>query len=129
MLKVHFPRNMGEKKKRQNPLTFEDFCNESSIHGVQYLAPSRGCECRVLWSILLTIAVILATLVIHSMMQSWISNPITITTSRTDLPIAKVPFPAITVCPSSSNPLAFIQKYLSLHISFLYVSNHVFTLL
>ena len=72
------------------------FLENSSIHGLGFIAQTRAFA-RVFWVIVVILGFTLASLLIMTSFQDWAENPVT-TTIET-LPIEKVPFPQITVCP------------------------------
>ncbi len=86
------------------------FYTESTIHGVQYLAPDRSLCTRILWLCLMVLAIILASLVVLSLLENWQQNPIVTTIETTNYPVQKIPFPAITVCVNQHDPWAFFQR-------------------
>ncbi len=96
--------------KESNLELLQNFCDESSIHGIQYLAPSRGYLKRCLWILLLVVAFTLAGGVVHSLIENWNDNPIVTTFSTTNYPVQKILFPSITVCPNQYDPWAFVQR-------------------
>ena len=88
------------------------FLENSSIHGLGFIAQTRACV-RVFWVIVVICGFALASLIMISF-QDWAENPVT-TTIET-LPIAKVPFPRITVCPPKNT-------FTNLNYDLLFASN------
>ncbi len=88
----------------------QEFCAESSIHGVQYLAPLQSVFRRFLWTGLLVGATILSTIVIQDLVDNWNTSPTYTSVHEQNYPIQNLPFPAVTVCPKEYDIWNFIQK-------------------
>ena len=76
---------------------WKDFCHNSTIHGTYFLSSLKPCYMRIGWAILLLAG---WTYAIHNCFEQhagWVSNPVV--TSVQQIPIDKIPFPAITICP------------------------------
>ena len=72
------------------------FLESSTIHGMSYIsAPGR--YVRVFWTLVVIAGFTGAGIMIHQSFQSWADSPVT-TTIET-LPITKITFPKVTVCP------------------------------
>ncbi len=88
----------------------QKFCDESSIHGVQYLGPSKKIHERMVWTIILGLFLTLSALVVHSLVVNWDQDPIVTTIGTTSHPIQLVPFPAVTICPNGFDVWGFAQR-------------------
>ena len=72
------------------------FLESSTIHGMSYIsAPGR--YVRVFWTLVVIAGFTGAGIMIHQSFQSWADSPVK-TTIET-LPITKITFPKVTVCP------------------------------
>ncbi len=90
--------------------SFRDYCEESSIHGFQFLTPSRQCGHRLIWIMLLATALTLAGYVVKSLLDNWYANPTVTSIATTEYSIQKFPFPSVTVCPNEFDQWAFIER-------------------
>ena len=98
-------------KHKQLEANLQTYCDESSIHGVQYVAPSRVLLERILWAILIVVFFTSAGFVVANLLENWEENPIITTIYSTSYPIQKISFPAVTVCPNGFDVWAFAQRY------------------
>ena len=104
-----------------------DFANETSIHGVMFMAQSTSSKSRrILWTILFMGSLIYATIQIKSIVEcklwnlyffqdsipsnssffcfsAWSKNPTLTIIETMTYPIEQVPFPAVTLCPQNPN--------------------------
>ena len=75
----------------------------STVHGVFYVfEQGRWAVERVAWTIVLFVAIFLAVWWSLVAYGRWQDDPITITMATNALPIQKVPFPSITICPQGN---------------------------
>jgi hypothetical protein len=89
----------------------QTFCEESTLHGVQYMAPSRCKLSKLVWSCVLIICFTIAILVSMTLFTNWAENPIVTTIDSTTYPVQSIPFPAVTICPNGYNPWGFVDRY------------------
>jgi acid-sensing ion channel, other len=76
---------------------FFDFSNQSTIHGVSYIAEKgRSWFERVWWILVICISVLCCGQLI---MDAWKISPIIISFTDKPTPIWQIPFPAVTICP------------------------------
>lgn len=75
---------------------FRTFFESSTIHGLAYISTTRKFS-RVFWIITVITGFSTAAFLIHSSFQSWSDSPIKTTVEK--LPISKMKFPKVTVCP------------------------------
>ena len=75
---------------------FKVFLESSTIHGLAYIAGTEKLI-RLFWIFVVCAGFSGAGILIHQSFQSWAENPIV--TSIETLPIEKVRFPKVTVCP------------------------------
>ncbi len=91
--------------------SMQKFCDECSIHGVQYLAPSKQILERCLWGVVIVLFSTLSVLVVSSLFQNWEEQPIITTIDTMAYPVQKIPFPAVTVCPNGFDQWAFLVRF------------------
>ena len=73
-----------------------EFLESSTIHGMSYIS-TPGRYVRVFWTLVVIAGFTGAGFMIHQSFQSWADSPVK-TTIET-LPITKITFPKVTVCP------------------------------
>lgn len=76
---------------------FKDFCSSSTIHGTYFWGSAKSQLSRLIWGFIVGFGIVSATLIIRSSFQAWKDNPVI--TAVMQIPIEKVNFPAITICP------------------------------
>ena len=75
----------------------------STVHGVFYVfEQGRWAVERVAWILIIFVAIFLAVWWSLVAYGRWQDDPITITMATNALPIQKVPFPSITICPQGN---------------------------
>ena len=99
---------MSAKKRLNKHL--ENFCGDSTIHTVQYLAPSRSVGERLLWFAILSVALVLSTLLTKGLFENWAANPIVTTINTNSFSVTKISFPAVTVCPNGVDLWGYHQR-------------------
>ena len=72
------------------------FLETSSIHGLTFISTTRN-YWRLFWILVVILGFIGASVMIYQSFQAWDESPVT-TTIET-LPIEKIAFPKVTVCP------------------------------
>ena len=73
-----------------------EFLDSSTIHGLYYIANTKKFV-RFLWTLIVIAGFSGATYLIYESFQTWKESPVSTTTQT--LPIQKITFPKITVCP------------------------------
>ncbi len=94
-----------EKDDRDNVVTVravyfdiaDRLFNSITMHGVYFLGESRTYVGKFLWLFIVLSGISGATVVIYDSYKNWGDHPILTTLKQ--IPIEKVPFPAITICP------------------------------
>ena len=97
-------------RMRKDPITkdevvtiLQDYSSDSTIHGIQYLGNPKHSTCgRAFWVITVCIALICTSVQIFNIWYQWIDYPVVTTLSTISLPVEKVDFPAVTLCPQGS---------------------------
>ena len=72
------------------------FLENSSLHGVAFISTTRN-YVRIFWILIVLAGFIGAGVLIHTSFDNWTESPVK-TTIET-LPIEKITFPKVTVCP------------------------------
>lgn len=95
-----FPgRVVEEPPESEEKSTWKDFTECSSIHGMKYLSrKTLSVYERILWWILLFVAVTSVTYVCIIASKKFQSNPLATVFEDTNYPAGHIGFPAITVC-------------------------------
>ncbi|KAJ9579996.1 hypothetical protein L9F63_004379 [Diploptera punctata] len=79
----------------------KEYCNKATLHGIRYTvregAPTYD---RMCWVITLIICTFFAGLFVKTAWGTFVSSPTVTSVETTHLPLHKVPFPAITICPA-----------------------------
>ena len=92
--------SVSEDFKRIQVL-FGKFCSSSTIHGTYFWSESQNPLSKLIWAGVVLVGIALATFTIKRSFQSWAENPVV--TSVLQIPIEKIAFPAITICPVDDN--------------------------
>jgi len=78
---------------------FADYANHSTIHGVSYIAETgRSWFDKTWWIVVFCISVLCCGKLIF---DAWNINPIIISFADKPTPIWRIPFPAVTICPTT----------------------------
>ena len=87
--------------------TANEFASVSSIHGVFYVF-SSGIPLvdRLLWSVLVIVGIVIATLFCQESYRKWMENPVITVLDDTSKSIRDINFPAITICSHGLNMIA-----------------------
>ena len=76
--------------------TVKNFFESSTIHGLSYISSTKKLI-RLFWILIVIAGFTGAGVLIYHSFQAWNESPVT--TSIETLPIAKIAFPKVTVCP------------------------------
>ena len=107
---VCFCNPFGKQKLTQSKSTRErivdttkKYSSATTIHGISYIFNDvlSGLE-RLLWSIVVLVAICFTTFQVVTLYQEWQDNPVVTTLNTVALPIEKIEFPAVTICPQGS---------------------------
>ncbi|XP_055591069.1 pickpocket protein 28-like [Uranotaenia lowii] len=93
---------------------FQEYCSNSSIHGVRYFASRRRKSCcgrscwveRALWIAFFALSVGGCGWLILKVYRKWDNSPVIVTFAERQTPVWQIPFPAITICPQVKVPVA-----------------------
>lgn len=75
---------------------FDDFCSETSIHGVKYLNQA-SCSSRAVWILIYAFALWFCGFLVLERYDRWDKNPVIISFDKKFESIAEVPFAAVTI--------------------------------
>ncbi|XP_037031883.1 pickpocket protein 28-like isoform X1 [Bradysia coprophila] len=99
----------------QSHLLIDDYCNNSTIHGVKYLASRKNTRNeRIFWLLALIISSVLFIFLFSKVWTRYGDGPIAIEISPYQKPIWDIPFPAITICTetkSKASEFKFSEVY------------------
>ncbi|XP_058456439.1 pickpocket protein 28-like [Malaya genurostris] len=96
------PAAVSRNYLQESQLLAEEFCNNTSIHGVKYFVGSKRALIEKIW----WIAVFLLSLygcgrLIYTVYRKWEHEPVIVTFAQRPTPVFQIPFPAITICPDT----------------------------
>ena len=97
--------NEDDLKKGKRPCyrTLKEYSSASTTHGIAYVfEDDRLIIERVLWIIVIIIAIFFAASLSISAYTNWQDDPVLTSVGTTGLPIEKVLFPSITICAQGS---------------------------
>ena len=95
------------------------FFSESTIPGFKYIVKGEDLFERVTWALFIAAAFCIATYSINASFEDWDKHPVETTIDQVGLPVHQLPFPAITVCDTTSltmprkNRWKFVEKLLN----------------
>ena len=94
---------------------FQSFLENSTIHGLQYIASEKQGIAKLLWVLIVFTGFTVAGFLIFDSAKSWEESPIS--TSVETLPISQVQFPVVTVCPPLGSNTALNPDILTMRES------------
>lgn len=81
---------------------WEDFTNNSTVHGVKYLGEKkRHWSERAFWVMAFLISVFGCTILIMKIWEKWQTSPVIVSFAEKSTPVWQIPFPAVTICPET----------------------------
>lgn len=99
--------------------TFDEYTRNSTIHGFRYMASNRRmCE-KFFWILVFAISFATCTITILSLWLRWDNNPVVVTFDEVITDVSQIPFPAITICPSSKvnkSDVDIVENFQSLQL-------------
>ena len=103
MIKKRKSRNPAPKKMAKLAKTVKEFSSVTTVHGISYVgSPDHSTCARAFWIAAVVISMIGTTYQVVSMWSLWGDSPVITTLETISLPIGKIRFPAVTVCPQGS---------------------------
>lgn len=77
-----------------------EFCSKTTIHGVRYFSErNRHWTERCWWIIAIGVSMYFCTFSIQKVWIKWRDNPVIMSVYESQIPISKIPFPTVTICP------------------------------
>ena len=93
----------SKKAKKPYFRTLKEYSSSSTTHGIAYVfEDDRLIIERILWVIVVTVAIYIAASLSIKAYVSWQENPVLTTVGTTGYPIERVEFPSITICAQGS---------------------------
>uniref|UniRef100_A0A182PJH0 Pickpocket n=1 Tax=Anopheles epiroticus TaxID=199890 RepID=A0A182PJH0_9DIPT len=79
---------------------FEEYCSESSVHGVRFFVGSQRNACvKATWLSVFILSLVGCGMMIQQAYNKWDQTPVIVTLSEVPTPVWDMHFPAITICP------------------------------
>ena len=78
--------------------TLTEYCQNSTIHGLQYCISASALVERILWVGVVCVGFTIAFTLVSSAIQHWIDVPSKVTIKTFSMPATELPYPAITIC-------------------------------
>ncbi|CAD0197338.1 unnamed protein product [Chrysodeixis includens] len=93
------------RRKRQKLLVQElmlDYANNTTLHGLPYIT-RKGVTLveKVFWLLTFIASMSICVYQISKVWYKWQTSPVIVTVSEHLVPVGKVPFPSVTICPQS----------------------------
>ena len=116
---------MTRKKEHQAVLREElkndvvGYFSETTVHGFRYIVEGRNRYERFAWILFIAFGFWYSGLTIYNAYRYWQTHPVETTIDEVGLPVQELPFPAITVCDTTSlkmprrNRWMFLEKLLN----------------
>ena len=83
--------------------TAKEYASGTTIHGLSYIANSEHhLAGRIFWVVVVILALSLTTFQMLSLLNQWETSPVITNLETIALPIEKIKFPAVTICPQGS---------------------------
>ena len=100
----------GRQRRQKEAITIiyvegslRDYSSESSIHGIQYLANRKhSISGRAFWMMVVCMALACTSYQVFNIWQQWVDDPVVTTLNTISLPVERIDFPAVTLCPQGS---------------------------
>lgn len=94
-------KNSGGKIRDGLRALLQEFCTDTTIHGLRNIESGRSLLERLWWLVVVVLSVFCCAMLIQKVYHKWDSNPVIVSLDDTPTKIWDVPFPAITVCPEA----------------------------
>ncbi|KRF94123.1 pickpocket protein 28 [Drosophila mojavensis] len=87
-------------------LTYKDYFQHSSLHGVQYLGEeTRPKKDRIFWLFAFLLSICCCATLILSAYNKWNETPVIVSFAERSTPVWNIPFPAVTICSETKRVL------------------------
>ncbi|CAH1154735.1 unnamed protein product [Phaedon cochleariae] len=93
---AHGNLSVGKRLRRY----FRDYCEGSSLIGFRYLGEKRSRGERILWFFIILLSIVLSIYYVVEIYSKYVENPFIVNMATRESPIFKIPFPAVTICPT-----------------------------
>ncbi|KAH8301008.1 hypothetical protein KR044_010587 [Drosophila immigrans] len=99
-------RSTASKLAKGVTVTYQDYCQHSSIHGVQYLGDAhRPIKERVFWLTVFVLSIYCCARLINNAYTKWDATPVIVSFAERSTPVWNIPFPAVTICSETKRVL------------------------
>uniref|UniRef100_A0A182MII6 Uncharacterized protein n=1 Tax=Anopheles culicifacies TaxID=139723 RepID=A0A182MII6_9DIPT len=79
---------------------FEEYCSESSVHGVRFFVGNQRSTCvKLTWFGVFALSLVGCGVMIQQAYNKWDRTPVIVTLSEVPTPVWDMTFPAVTICP------------------------------
>lgn len=98
---LNAPPHVGtvDRKEYGCSEVMEDFCQNSTIHGIKYLGDrKRNRPEKLFWLIAFVSCIFGCCRLIFHIYQRWERSPVIVSFAERSTPIWQIPFPAVTIC-------------------------------
>lgn len=86
--------------------SYHDYCQHSSVHGVQYLGErKRPLKERLFWLCVFVASITCCTKLIYRAYTKWNETPVIVSFAERSTPVWSIPFPAVTICSETKRTL------------------------
>ena len=98
------PKRQKEVRKKISLFDkFHDYSSVSTIHGLRYVSDRKHSACgRAFWIVSLGIALASTSFQVVNIWNEWFDDPVVTSLNTISLPVEKIEFPAVTLCPQGS---------------------------
>ncbi|XP_055591486.1 pickpocket protein 28-like [Uranotaenia lowii] len=79
----------------------DEYCIRSTIHGINYIGSKRSILERFWWLVVFVGSIYGCSQLIQNVYRKWHDHPIILSYDETPLPVWKISFPAVTICPEA----------------------------
>lgn len=77
-----------------------EYCSKTTIHGVRYFSErNRHWTERCWWIIAIGASMWFCGFSIQNVWKKWGENPVSMSVFERQIPISRIPFPTVTICP------------------------------
>jgi hypothetical protein len=99
-----FPKDIKTPKKKSFLLeTAKDYASSTTAHGLPHIVEEGySITERVFWTIVVLLAFVFILYQTSNLYTDWQDNPVVTSLDTVALPIEKISFPAVTICPQGS---------------------------
>ena len=97
--KVGYKKSLGKNVLH----TSKDYASVATAHGLSYIGnEEQSLGDRMLWVLIVVLAISFTIFQMSTLYKQWQNSPVITTLDTVALPIEKIRFPAITICPQGS---------------------------